>query len=97
MAKHTQILAWLSLFLVAFGVVWTTNKGTHASQFTTAILRFEYNATDKDVEVVIEVKGGNEGLTKLTVVSPDGRNIIDVTAPEANSLGLRHFTFESPE
>ena len=65
--------------------------------FSVANVRFEQNATDGDVEVVFEVKGGDEGLTMLTVVSPDGRTVIDFTAPNSSTLGIRQFRFESPE
>jgi hypothetical protein len=65
--------------------------------FAVASVHFEQNATDGDVEVVFEVKGGDKGLVKLTVVSPDGRTVIDFTAPDASTLGIRQFFFESPE
>lgn len=65
--------------------------------FAVASVYFEQNATDGDVEVVFKVKGGDKGLAKLTVVSPDGRTIIDFTAPDASTLGIRQFFFESPE
>jgi len=65
--------------------------------FETASVRFEQNATDGDVEVVFEIKGGDEGLTKLVVVAPDGRTIADFTAPDASTLGIRQFEIESPE
>jgi hypothetical protein len=68
-----------------------------SGQFAVASIRFEQNATDGDVEVVIEAKGGDDGLAKLTVVSPGGRTIVDVTAPDASTLGMRQFRFESPE
>ncbi len=64
---------------------------------TVAKVHFEQNATDGDVEVVFEVKGGDEGLAKLTVVSPDGRTVISFTAPDTSTLGIRQFRFESPE
>jgi hypothetical protein len=47
--------------------------------------------------VVFEVKGGDEGLARLQVVGPDGRTVADFTAPDASTLGLRQFVFESPE
>jgi hypothetical protein len=65
--------------------------------FTVARVQFEQNATDGDVEVVFEAKGGQEGLAKLIVVSPDGRTVVDFTAPDASTLGMRQFRFESPE
>jgi hypothetical protein len=65
--------------------------------FPIASVHFEQNATDGDVEVVFRVKGGKEGLAKLAVVSPDGRAVIDFTAPNASTLGIRQFRFETPE
>jgi hypothetical protein len=68
-----------------------------AKDLRVAKVRFEQNATDGDVEVVFNAKGGREGLAKLTVVSPDGRTVIDFEAPDPSTLGIRQFAFESPE
>jgi hypothetical protein len=68
-----------------------------AVPFAVANVVFEQNATDGDVEVVFEVKGGAEGLGKLTVRGPDGRTVADFTAQSASTLGMRQFRFESPE
>lgn len=68
-----------------------------AKTFPVASVHFEQNATDADVEVVFEVKGGDAGLAKLVVVSPDGRIVINFTAPDTSTLGIRQFRFESPE
>jgi hypothetical protein len=65
--------------------------------FEDASVHFEQNATDGDVEVVFKATGGDEGLAKLTVVGPDGRTVIDFRAPDASTLGIRQFEFESPE
>ena len=67
------------------------------AELPTAAIRFEQNATDGDVEVVIVASGRSEGLAKLTVVGPDGRTVIDFTAPDSSTLGIRQFEFESPE
>jgi len=75
----------------------TGTESSSSQPFAVASVHFEQNATDGDVEVVFEVKGGDEGLTKFTVVSPDGRTVIDFTAPDASTLGIRQFRFESPE
>ena len=73
-------------------------KGPDASPpFELATVYFEQNATDGDVEVVFEAKGGKQGLAKLTVLSPDGRKVVDFNAPDASTLGIRSFQFESPE
>lgn len=68
-----------------------------AEDFETAGVRFETNATDGDVEVVFEVKGGDAGLLKLKITAPDGRTVVDFTAPDASTLGIRQFQMESPE
>ena len=68
---------------------------THA--FPVASVHFEQNASDKDVEVVFAVKGQDDGLVELKVVSPDGRTVIDFTAPDPSTLGLRQFRIETPE
>lgn len=68
-----------------------------AKAFETAGVRFETNATDGDVEVVFEIKAGDAGLLKLKIVAPDGRIVVDFTAPDASTLGIRQFQMESPE
>lgn len=65
--------------------------------FAEAHVHFEQNATDGDVEVVFEVKGGDEGLARLQVAAPDGRTVVDFAAPDTSTLGMRQFRFESPE
>jgi hypothetical protein len=65
--------------------------------FPVAKLRFEQNATDGDVEVVFEVTGRAAGLALLEVIAPDGRSVINFTAPDRTALGMRKFLFESPE
>jgi hypothetical protein len=88
-------VAAFALFLLT-----ASHTGAHAaalSPFTVAHVQFEQNATDGDVEVVFEAKGGDEGLTKLTIVAPNGRTVVDFAAREASTLGMRQFRFESPE
>jgi hypothetical protein len=68
-----------------------------ATRFAVATVRFEQNATDGDVEVVFEVKGGNDGLTSLTVTAPDGRTVVSATSPDTSTMGVRQYRFESPE
>lgn len=98
MTMRTQILAGFTLLLGTCGLALAGgNESGQSASLDTASVRFEQNATDGDVEVVFEVNGGDEGLAKLTVVSPDGRTVIDFTAPVASTLGIRSFQFESPE
>ncbi len=65
--------------------------------FEVARVHFEQNATDGDMEVVFEIKGGDDGLARLKVVSPDGRLVIDFKAPDPSTMGIRQFRMESPE
>ncbi len=99
MKKRLWRLKGAALFLGAYGLV-LANVGSASNppeSFTVASVHFEQNATDEDVEVVFEVKGGDEGLAKLAIVSPDGRTVVNFTAPDASTLGIRQFRFESPE
>jgi hypothetical protein len=72
-------------------------KASSSESFSVASVHFEQNATDGDVEAVIEAIGGDEGLKKLTVTAPNGQTIIDVKAPAGATLGMRQFHFETPE
>ena len=93
------LLLAVTLLLGASGPAVEAGKESGASvPFAAASVHFEQNATDGDFEAVVEIKGGKEGLAKLTVVSPDGRTVIDFTAPDASTfLGIRQFRFETPE
>ena len=96
--KRIPIRVGLSLLLSFHGLALAADKQSDATEaFAVAKAHFEHNATDGDVEVVFDVKGGDEGLVKLAVVSPDGRTVIDFSAPDASTLGIRQFRFESPE
>jgi hypothetical protein len=98
MTMRIQVLAGSILTLVAYGAA--SRAGSDTGQpvpFDDASVRFEQNVTDGDVEVVFQITGGDEGLATLTVVSPDGRTVVDFTAPDVSTLGIRSFEFESPE
>ena len=98
MKKRIKIFGVLILLLSSQYLLTGYAQESSLSQlFAVANVRFEKNATDGDVEVVFEVKGGDEGLAMLTVVSPDGRTVIHFTAPDSSTLGIRRFQFESPE
>lgn len=68
-----------------------------AAPFAVATVHFERNATDGDVEVIFEVKGGDDGLTSLTVTAPDGRTVVSASSPDSSTMGVRQYRFESPE
>src|SRR5262245_42165677 len=92
----SRLLAGVAIVLGSAGLASAVGEGAPA-RFSKASVSFEQNATDGDVEVVFKVTGRREGLSKLSVVSPDGRKVIDFAAPDASTLGLREFVFESPE
>jgi hypothetical protein len=72
-------------------------QASATTPFPTATVHVERNATDNDYEVVFEVKGADDGLAELTVMSPDRRTVVAFKAPDASTLGIRSFRFESPE
>jgi hypothetical protein len=72
-------------------------QSNESSSFSIAKVHLEQNATDGDFEVVFEVNSGGEGLEKLTVISPDGRKVVDYMAAGKPTLGMRQFHLESPE
>ncbi len=95
---QTRVLAGSILALVACGTASGAGSDTvKPLPFDEASIRFEQNVTDGDVEVVFQITGGDEGLVTLIVVSPDGRTVVDFTAPDVSTLGIRSFEFESPE
>ena len=67
-----------------------------AAPFAALAMRIERNVSDEDHEVVIEITSGSVGLVALKVVTPDGRTLLDLKAPDSK-LGLRHLVIESPE
>lgn len=87
----------LAFGLIALASATAAGPTPAATRFAVAKVRFEQNATDGDVEVVFDITGRNDGLTRLTIVSPDGRTVADFTAPDGSTLGIRQFEFESPE
>lgn len=95
MARST--IVGLVLCLLAAPAFADNNPGERSESFESSSARFEQNATDGDVEAVFEAVAGDDGLTKLTVVAPDGRKTIEFTAPGSASMGMRQFRFESPE
>ncbi len=96
MTTRLQIFAGLILALVSSAIALEVGAAQPKS-FDEAEVRFEQNVTDGDVEVVFEITSDDEGLARLTVVSPDGRTVVDFMAPDSSTLGIRSFKFESPE
>ena len=99
MRRAGRVFAAITLCLGSHGLVWAQGGEPAAAPapFAVASMHFEQNATDGDAEVVFEIKGGDEGLSKLTVRAPDGRTVINFVASDPSTLGMRQFRFESPE
>ena len=98
MTRRMQIVTGVTLLLASSGLALGTGKDPGlAGPFGVALVHLEQNATDGDSEVVLEATAGKEGLAKLAVVAPDGRTVVDFTAPDASTLGIRQFRFETPE
>jgi hypothetical protein len=96
----TQSLRYSPALLTIFILTSPAAAQTEPRTFPQNTVRFEQNATDGDVEVVFEVSGRSEGLTSLTIKSPDGRTIVDFESDKPGSpvaSGIRQFLFESPE
>lgn len=96
MTREIRYLSKISLLLCFVNLSFGAQPG-RLQPFAVASIHFEQNATDGDAEVVFEVKGSDDGLAKLSVLSPDGRTVIDFTAADAATFGIRQFRFESPE
>ena len=101
--KANPVKWWLhATVILALLITWggwargAKPRATPAS-FAVASVHFEQNATDGDMEVVFQVKGTKDGLAELNVVSPDRRTVVAFKSPDASTLGIRQFRFESPE
>jgi hypothetical protein len=68
-----------------------------ASEFETATINVERNATDGDTEIVISVVPGDEGLQYFSVRAPNKRSVIDSFSLDRSIMGMREFNLESPE
>ena len=89
--------AVLTLSLMCGLTAIAAERGAAPNAFAAASVHFEQNVTDGDSEVVFQVKAGKDGLAQLTIVSPTGRSVVAFKAPNASTLGIRQFRFESPE
>ena len=67
-----------------------------AAPFDEARLFVEYNATDDDAEVVLQVDA-DVGLDRFRVINPNGKQILDLRAKHTQDLGIRKINLETPE
>lgn len=94
--KSTQLLAGICLLMVTHVTIGIGQESV-TERLETASVHMEQNVTDGDVEVVFEITAADHGLASLVVVSPEDRTVVDFTAPDPSTLGIRQFRFESPE
>ncbi len=95
-----KLLFFISIaFFIGFACnLEAQSKKSPYEHFETAKVYFEQNYTDGDAEVVFKAKAGDEGMTKLMVVDPNGRTVINFESPgDASMMGIRSFQLESPE
>ena len=94
-----RVLSAVALCVLSQTVVWAQGAKPAAApvRFPVATVHLEQNASDGDGEVVFEIMGADDGLSKLTVKAPDGRVVVDFTASDPKTMGMRQFRFESPE
>jgi hypothetical protein len=89
-AFRLLVLASAGAALVPFGA-----PAPAALPFDEARIFLEYNATDDDAEMVVEIDA-ELGLERLAVVAPGGDEVLHLRA-EHLGLGLRKFALETPE
>jgi hypothetical protein len=82
---------------VACGLAGGANAAEPPTEFEEAAIYIEQNATDGDTEVVIEALGGDDGLRRLLIRTPDKRLVLLVSSTDPTIMGIREFAFESPE
>ncbi len=64
--------------------------------FDEASIFVEYNATDGDAEVVLDVDA-DVGLSRFVVVNPRGKVVLDLHSKHTEDLGIRKIALETPE
>jgi hypothetical protein len=91
--------AVLSVFSFGFCAVahGAENAASPPAPFASASVHFEQNATEGAFEVVFKATTDKDGLAELVIRSPDGRPVVTFKAPDASTLGMRQFLFETPD
>ena len=99
---HTMRLVVCLAILSTLSACSTTKDDSRADHpatglpFAEATMILEHNASDDDAEIVLFVKGGDEGLASLRVIAPDDSVMLDLTTDD-RTVGLREFGVESAE
>ncbi len=111
MSKKTELWACYPLTFIHFrtsllgmaiflGIALLTGcegqQGRQVLSFTETSIILEHNSIDGDGEIVVFVKGGDDGLGMLRVTAPNGVEILRVSSKE-KVVGLREFSLETAE
>jgi len=92
-----HLFACVSMFALTSGAfVLSVPTASSPEPFDEATLFLEYNATDDDAEVVLQIDP-EVGLSRLRVINPLGKEIVDLRAKAAEGLGIRKVNLETPE
>jgi hypothetical protein len=89
MKTQTAVLALAAVFS-------QSALGTDCETFSELKLTLEQNATDGDTEVVFFAQGQDDGLKRLEIEAPNGRQVAQLKA-DRRGIGIREFLLESAE
>jgi hypothetical protein len=67
-----------------------------STPFDEASIVLEYNATDEDAEIVVDVDA-DFGLARFRIVNPLGKEILDLRSRNDGDVGVRKIRLETPE
>ena len=86
---------WTLCVFIASGCTLSTlqaevSQAEPEMKFSKASIILERNVTDDDAEIVIYIKGDDEGLAWLRVTAPNRSRILEV-ATQDKVIGLRQF------
>jgi hypothetical protein len=95
--QSAMVFALVSVTVSASALAGHDKHRKAVSEFENAEIRIEQNATDGDTEVVIFVKGGDDGFKHLSVRAPDRRMVVSTFSLDPTIRGQRELLFESPE
>lgn len=91
--RQTVVWALTAAFAATAGAAQAAQP---CQEFSALQLRLEQNATDGDFEVVLFVKGQDDGLKLLKIRKPGSGKVAKLVG-YGDGIGLREFTLESAE
>jgi hypothetical protein len=95
-ASHVLGLAASSMIGAGLFTLTMTAAPRPTIPFDEAILYVEYNASDEDAEVVVDVDA-DVGLARFSVLAPNGKEVLNLRSRDSQDLGIRKINLETPE